>query len=83
MAPGSCSLRQRSTHGILGYLLLDYDTYSIDALGMYAARYAHLAQGRGASCSRTWLVTRPTVTRQGLDSAQPLCVNLQRGRWSC
>jgi hypothetical protein len=38
-----CSLRQRTIHELLGYLLLDYDdAYCIDALGVYAARYAHL-----------------------------------------
>jgi hypothetical protein len=39
-----CSLAQQTVHELLGYLLLDYDdAYRIDALGVYAARYAHLA----------------------------------------
>ncbi len=38
-----CSLRQKVIHQLLGYLLLDYDdAYRIDALGIYAARYACL-----------------------------------------
>jgi hypothetical protein len=38
------SLRQRTIHELLGYLLLDYDdAYGIEALGVYAARYAHLS----------------------------------------
>jgi hypothetical protein len=38
-----CSLRQKVIHQLLGYLLLDYDdAYRIDALGVYAARYAYL-----------------------------------------
>jgi hypothetical protein len=38
-----CSLRQKVIHQLLGYLLLDYDdAYQVDALGVYAARYAYL-----------------------------------------
>jgi hypothetical protein len=38
-----CSLRQKVIYQLLGYLLLDYDdAYRIDALGIYAARYAYL-----------------------------------------
>jgi hypothetical protein len=39
-----CSLEQRSMFELLGYLLLDYDdTYEIDALGVYSARWRYLA----------------------------------------
>jgi hypothetical protein len=39
-----CSLAQQTVHQLLGYLLLDYDdAYAISALGVYAARYGHLA----------------------------------------
>jgi hypothetical protein len=39
-----CSLAQRTVHEVLGYLLLDYDdAYQLDTLGLYSARYAHLA----------------------------------------
>ncbi len=39
-----CSLDLATLQQLLGYLLLDYqDAYAIDALGVYAARYAYLA----------------------------------------
>jgi hypothetical protein len=39
-----CSLELATLQQLLGYLLLDYpDTYRIDTLGVYAARYAYLA----------------------------------------
>jgi hypothetical protein len=39
-----CSLDLITVQQLLGYLLLDYhDTYRIDALGLYAARYSYLA----------------------------------------
>lgn len=38
-----CSLDRITLQQLLGYLLLDYqDEYAIDALGVYAARYAYL-----------------------------------------
>jgi hypothetical protein len=39
-----CSLDRQTVYELLGYLLLDYeDAYRIEALGVYSARYAHLA----------------------------------------
>jgi hypothetical protein len=39
-----CWLSLATIHQLLGYLLLDYeDAYRVDALGVYAARYAYLA----------------------------------------
>jgi hypothetical protein len=38
-----CALSLDTIHQLLGYLLLDYDdAYQVDALGVYAARYAYL-----------------------------------------
>jgi len=38
-----CALSLDTIHQLLGYLLLDYDdAFQIDALGVYAARYAYL-----------------------------------------
>jgi hypothetical protein len=39
-----CSLERLTLYELLGYLLLDYENaYRIEALGVYSARYAHLA----------------------------------------
>jgi hypothetical protein len=39
-----CSLDRQTVYELLGYLLLDYENaYRIEALGVYSARYAHLA----------------------------------------
>jgi hypothetical protein len=39
-----CSLDRQTLYELLGYLLLDYENaYRIEALGVYSARYAHLA----------------------------------------
>lgn len=39
-----CSLGRQTLYELLGYLLLDYDdAYRVEALGVYSARYAHLA----------------------------------------
>jgi len=39
-----CSLHQRTMHELLGYVLLDYnDTYRLDGVAVYAARYGYLA----------------------------------------
>jgi hypothetical protein len=39
-----CSLDRLTLYELLGYLLLDYENaYRIEALGVYSARYAHLA----------------------------------------
>jgi hypothetical protein len=39
-----CMLERRTVHELLGYLLLDYDnSYGVDALGVYSARYGDLA----------------------------------------
>jgi hypothetical protein len=39
-----CSLHQRTMHELIGYALLDYDdTYQLDGVAVYAARYGHLA----------------------------------------
>jgi len=39
-----CSLARLTLYELLGYLLLDYhDAYRVEALGVYSARYAHLA----------------------------------------
>jgi hypothetical protein len=39
-----CSLDRQTVYELLGYLLLDYENaYRVEALGVYSARYAHLA----------------------------------------
>jgi hypothetical protein len=39
-----CSLDRQTVYELLGYLLLDYeDAYGVEALGVYSARYGHLA----------------------------------------
>jgi hypothetical protein len=39
-----CSLERLTLYELLGYLLLDYENaYRVEALGVYSARYAHLA----------------------------------------
>jgi hypothetical protein len=46
-----CSLAQLTVHELLGYLLLDYDhAYEVDTLGVYSARYAHLATCPTCQC---------------------------------
>jgi len=57
-----CSLSLNTLHQLLGYLLLDYqDAYRVEALGLYAARYAYLT---------TWPAAQWTLARSAPSSAR-------------